>query len=136
LSQTIATAIAVQLFDNGKVQLANAGHPQPLLIGPNGCEFLPVAGPLLGLASDSMFAGHDINLDNDHRLFLYTDGLAEIGDTPKNHEINFGRIQSLLGETKTIPVDTSMAHLRKRIQQLISGQAEDDLTCVLLEIGD
>lgn len=133
LSKTIATAIAVLLSDDGTVLLANAGHPQPLLIGPGGIATLSVSGPLLGLAAESKFERHHIDLVGNRRLFLFTDGLTEIGDRREAHKLNFGRIQSLLEKTRTNSVETSMTRLERRIEKLISGQPADDLTCVLLD---
>ncbi|MFD4507015.1 SpoIIE family protein phosphatase [Streptomyces sp. NPDC058457] len=58
--------------------MARAGHPPPVLVHPDGTVSFPdlPAGPPLGVGS-LPFEAVDIDLPEDSRLVLYTDGLIE-----------------------------------------------------------
>ncbi|MCQ9133819.1 SpoIIE family protein phosphatase [Streptomyces hilarionis] len=63
----------------GRVTLASAGHPPPLLRTPGGAA-APVAlvpGPLLGIDPDAVFPVTEIAVTPGALLALYTDGLIE-----------------------------------------------------------
>ncbi len=71
--------------DSGALVFANAGHPPPLLIGPDGHGSYLKDGlaPLLGVTPH---AGQDVEatsrLEADSTLLLYTDGLVERRGAP------------------------------------------------------
>ncbi|HAL91635.1 MAG TPA: hypothetical protein DCM68_01260 [Verrucomicrobia bacterium] len=78
-----ATACCVS-FDlkTGKIQHANAGHPLPVVIDPDGTlrvARVPEAGlgPALGLFAEARYAHVDADLVPGKRVVFYTDGLTE-----------------------------------------------------------
>jgi serine phosphatase RsbU (regulator of sigma subunit) len=74
----VTATACVAIFDrpSGRVVLANAGHPPPLLRTAAGVSYLPVGGPLLGVEGDApgelAFA-----IGKNDVLLLFTDGLVE-----------------------------------------------------------
>jgi sigma-B regulation protein RsbU (phosphoserine phosphatase) len=75
-----ATLVAGRLGPQGEIELASAGHPQPLLVRPGGVETVPVSGLPLGLFCGAEFQSARIQLAPEDLLFLYTDGLSEAVD--------------------------------------------------------
>lgn len=60
--------------ESGFVQIANAGHPSPVLIGENGNYEVEAGGPLLGIFHDAQFPEETIQLRPGQTLLLYSDG--------------------------------------------------------------
>jgi phosphoserine phosphatase RsbU/P len=133
LTNTIATAVVLLISDDGRVRISNAGHPKPLLVGSRAAEHLPTSGSLLGLSLDTAFESHEFSLIMGQRIFLYTDGLSEIGDTPETHENNFSQIRSILKETAAMGISDAALKVEQCIDRLLTEQPRDDLTFVLLE---
>ena len=73
----IAT-VCILLIDpsTGAAQLANAGHPAPLIVTGEHAQPIDEHGSLLGLRSPDAIE-HAINLPLGSTLLLYTDGLIE-----------------------------------------------------------
>ncbi len=57
------------------VRLAGAGHPPPLRVGLDFCEWIETEGPLLGIFPDALFTEARFVLEPGQTLLLYTDGL-------------------------------------------------------------
>lgn len=64
----------------GRVRFATAGHPPPLLRGPDGRTDIPVVPPglLLGIDPRSEYPVSEMPLPQGSLLALYTDGLVEV----------------------------------------------------------
>ncbi len=80
----VAAGVAVLEPDTGRIRLAGAGLPNPLLVAADGAVHAqPAAGLLLGLVDDRMYtAGTEtvVELRPDERLLLFSDGLTEAQD--------------------------------------------------------
>lgn len=77
LTSTIVTAIAATFSDSGKVIVASAGHPRPLLYMQGvGWRPVPISGVLPGL-SDDLPETKTIQLGSGDGLLLFTDGISE-----------------------------------------------------------
>ncbi|MCD9199512.1 SpoIIE family protein phosphatase [Aeromicrobium wangtongii] len=75
--QTATVVVLVVDPATGHVELANAGHPSPLLLQGDGCEPMPMAGrPLLGVGAGSARTD-SLTLDEGDILLVYTDGVVE-----------------------------------------------------------
>ncbi len=71
-----ATAVCGMIHHGARrVTIAGAGHPPPLVIGPNGrAEPVITEGGMLGVFSDEPFTETCVTLRPDDLLVLYTDG--------------------------------------------------------------
>ena len=69
---------------------SNAGHPPPVLLGPDGrASFLErAADPLLGLGADGR-ADHTVDLPPGSSIVLYTDGLVERRGTAMQESLDW-----------------------------------------------
>jgi len=62
----------------GKVRVAGAGHPWPLVISKSGTTELRAEGPLLGVFPDAEFTQAEATLTPGQTLLLYTDGFEAL----------------------------------------------------------
>jgi len=80
--------VAIDLAD-GRAQLANAGHPPPVLRTRDGVRLVPGASPLLGIKTRPP-TETALTLDPDDLLVLYTDGLVET--RTESIDVNLARL--------------------------------------------
>ncbi len=82
--------------DSGRLDFVNAGHPYPLLRGPDGSVTELGNGCVpLGLREDPPLAAHRAQLDPGSVLLLYSDGLPEAVDR-EGRAFGFERVAELL----------------------------------------
>jgi sigma-B regulation protein RsbU (phosphoserine phosphatase) len=64
------------------LRTVNAGHPPPILVPTRNLEpeLLDSEGDVVGVFPDARFGVVDRNVEQGDRLFLYSDGLIELGD--------------------------------------------------------
>jgi anti-sigma regulatory factor (Ser/Thr protein kinase)/plasmid stability protein len=78
---TMTTAVYLA-FDPEResVTLVNAGHPPPLMIGPDGtARYLPVAADMaLGVSRGARYREQRFDVPSGSTLLLYTDGVIEV----------------------------------------------------------
>jgi serine phosphatase RsbU (regulator of sigma subunit) len=74
MSATVCCAIYD--WQTGSCELANAGHPPPLVVTGRSASFLPLGGTLLGVTALAEPASR-FTLNEGETLILYTDGLIE-----------------------------------------------------------
>ncbi|MFJ5230661.1 PP2C family protein-serine/threonine phosphatase [Kitasatospora sp. NPDC088391] len=122
-------------------QLYLAGHPAPLLLGPEAPVLLPSdqAGPALGLlpcdTTDSVWPPLRVGLAPGWRLLLYTDGLIEgkvgAGSPRLGQEGLIGLIadHQAAGLSRGRLVDSAIAE----VEELNGGALTDDVAVLLLE---
>ncbi|MFG0305321.1 MAG: PP2C family protein-serine/threonine phosphatase [Phycisphaerales bacterium JB040] len=74
-SSRFATAV-YGLIDapTGRVRLAGAGHPPPIVCGPSGSRRIETGGPLLGVFEEAEFGEAEFTLSPGEVLVLFSDG--------------------------------------------------------------
>ncbi|MBO0728118.1 MAG: serine/threonine-protein phosphatase, partial [Acidimicrobiaceae bacterium] len=115
---TVAYAV---LGEDGSLRVANAGHPPPLIIGPDGsAEFGPPALSV-PLGVDDAAEHHDrvMQLVPGSTVLLYTDGLVELPDVPVDRRL--ARLQAAAG-----PGDLSPDERCDRVLAAMVGDAHRD----------
>ncbi|MFC8226135.1 SpoIIE family protein phosphatase [Streptomyces sp. NPDC057287] len=112
---------------SGRCSMARAGHLQPVIVGPDGsAAFADVpGGPPLGLGG-MPFETLDIQLPENSRLVLYTDGLVEerLRDIDEGLELLRG---TLAGHPERTPEETCEVVLRV----LVPERARDDVALLV-----
>ena len=112
----------------GQFDYVNAGHEPALVVAPGGdIQELKPTGPALGLMPDQLFDAGVGQLEKDHCLFAFTDGLVE-ARSPSGDVFGAGRLRDAVRANGTIP-----AKLVRGVVDAVhafAGQAEphDDLT--------
>lgn len=125
--QTATVVVAAVDPTTGRVEVANAGHPPPLLLHDGACEALPTAGrPLLGVAHGQARTDELVLAPGDV-LLMYTDGLVERRGVEIDTSIErFRRAAVTTDHTRTL--DTWIDDLLTAVP----GTLDDDLTIVAL----
>jgi PAS domain S-box-containing protein len=137
-TDTLATAAVARFERSGRGQgwrrlrWANAGHPPPVLIPPDG-EARLLGGPsgdlLLGVDPESPRSEPVISVEPGTTLFLYTDGLVERRDRPIDEGID--RLLDLLAGLVGRPLDELCDTV---LDQLLPDTPQDDVALVAVRL--
>ena len=122
-----ASMVAARLFPDGRVELANAGHPRPLLADTRGVRPVEGSGLPLGLFAGAAYSGRELRLQPGETLLVYTDGWTEamVGD----EEFGVGRASAALRRASRLPVHELVASCRREMVEFLAGNPRgDDLT--------
>jgi serine phosphatase RsbU (regulator of sigma subunit) len=113
------------------VELAVAGHPSPVVFGPDGARLWHEArGPLLGVSPDQAYTAAARRLEPGRGLLVYTDGLVE----RRGEHIDDGlaRLVAAVGDVAEKPIDGLCDDLVHRLVPAHAGR--DDVCQVLLRV--
>ncbi|MFG2573761.1 PP2C family protein-serine/threonine phosphatase [Streptomyces sp. NPDC048481] len=129
-----ATAVIAR-FQPGEPELtwAAAGHPPPVLRGPDGRVRTLDAKPgaMLGIPLHQEIADHTVPLEPGSTLALYTDGLVE--RRAQGIDPGIQRLSAALGSFRTDELDADLDGSAERIlEPMLSDSERDDDVCLLL----
>ena len=129
----ITTFLGVLDMETGLVTYCNAGHNPPILLLSGEAGYLELADNLLiGVEKDTEYSSRTLQLGDGDTLFLYTDGLTEAENTPKE----------LFGEERALEIaqklcgasaEEQIKAMQSAVKQFV-GDAEqsDDLTMLAI----
>ncbi|WP_338482916.1 SpoIIE family protein phosphatase [Streptomyces sp. SCSIO 75703] len=100
----------------GTCEVARAGHPPPVVVGPDGVVDFPEvpAGVPLGVGG-LPFESAELRLAAGSRLVLYTDGLLE--DREHDLDVGLARVRRALEESGDSPEETCRAVLEAQLPE-------------------
>lgn len=129
-----ATAVIAR-FQPGEPVLtwAAAGHPPPVLRGPDGRVRTLDAKPgaMLGIPLHQEIADHTVPLEPGSTLALYTDGLVE--RRAQGIDPGIERLAAALGSLRAEELDADLDGSAERIlDPMLSDSERDDDVCLLL----
>ncbi|MBI5232430.1 MAG: SpoIIE family protein phosphatase [Coriobacteriales bacterium] len=130
--ETFVTAIfGVLDLTTGEMTFANAGHPAPVILGPDGVAALVEHGPLLGTdrAADYISSSHVLRPCES--VVLYTDGLTEARRADGEFFGEARLYRFLAGLTEAAPQDIATA-LFDEVWEFSDGKLRDDLAVLVL----
>jgi serine phosphatase RsbU (regulator of sigma subunit) len=109
---------------------SNAGHPPPLLLGPDGTASLleRTANVLLGVAPDTPRRHHTVALRPGATVVLYTDGLVEHRDATLDD--GFARLLTIAPDLAARPV----SELCDEILDRMAPDLTDDIALLALRV--
>ncbi len=117
-----------------RVVLANAGHPAPVIIRPDGrTEQVPGGGLPLGIFPDPEPAKIELQLSEGDVLFFYTDGLAD-ARSPQATYLEDSLTDSLAQLAGRRAADI-VSDMRKVVLDFSESVLHDDLTMLVLRAG-
>lgn len=119
-----ATLIALRLVADGTAEIANAGHPRPLLADRRGVRPIEGSGLPLGLFEDASYATRTITLAPGDTLLLYSDGLSEAATA--REEYGIGRAAAALRRTYQLPLPELLAACRDDVAAFLAGEPRSD----------
>ncbi|MEG3631389.1 SpoIIE family protein phosphatase [Streptomyces poriticola] len=121
-------------FDGGiRCTLASAGHPLPLLLGPDG-TVRTAAQPqtLLGVIEDTTYLSDTVELRRGDTLLCVTDGVTERRDGSRQLDDGDGLAAALAG-CAGLDAGTIAEHIRRLVHDFGSRPPEDDLALLVLQ---
>lgn len=121
-----ATIVIAQIHDDGAVQIANAGHPPPLIARAGGrIERIGSTGPAAGILEHSRWTSVYRHLGRGETLLLYTDGAIEAND------FGVDGVAAAFRSAASLPTSRSVAEALADAVKAHGG-IEDDLTLLVV----
>jgi serine phosphatase RsbU (regulator of sigma subunit)/anti-sigma regulatory factor (Ser/Thr protein kinase) len=121
-------------FDGGvRCTLASAGHPLPLLLGPDG-TVRTAACPqtLLGVVEDETYTSETFELRPGDSLLCVTDGVTERRDGPRMFDDADGLAAALAG-CAGLSAELIAERIRRLVHEFGGRPPEDDLALLVLQ---
>ncbi|WP_329470784.1 SpoIIE family protein phosphatase [Streptomyces sp. NBC_01723] len=121
-------------FEDGvRCTLASAGHPLPLLLGPDGAV-RAVAAPqtLLGVVEDATYASETFELRSGDTLLCVTDGVTERRSGSRQFDDGDGLAAALAG-CAGLDAELVAERIRRLVHEFGPRPPEDDLALLVLQ---
>jgi serine phosphatase RsbU (regulator of sigma subunit) len=117
---------------SGALRFSNAGHPSPMIIGPDGTvRELPLTGDvMLGAFAGSEFAESTERMLPDETLFMYTDGVLEA--RAGRQVFGADRLRAFLSSNAGMDPDSLLKALFGEVLRFSDGSVEDDIAMLAL----
>jgi DNA-binding response OmpR family regulator/anti-sigma regulatory factor (Ser/Thr protein kinase) len=133
LRSTMITCLVVALESDGRVRLASAGHPRPLLQAGQNLSYLPIQGILAGLSAGSDYEELSIRLGYDERLILYTDGMFESAADNASRSVLEQSVKSGIVDAVEQNLDNAADAVMIAFDRLAGATPKDDATLLIFE---
>jgi serine phosphatase RsbU (regulator of sigma subunit) len=121
-------------FDGGvRCTLASAGHPLPLLLGPDG-DVREVARPqtLLGVFEDASYTSETFELHPGDTVLCVTDGVTERRSGPHQFDDEDGLAKALTG-CAGLSAELIAERIRRLVHEFGARPPEDDMALLVLQ---
>jgi serine phosphatase RsbU (regulator of sigma subunit) len=137
LGATLFTTACYAVVDisNGRLVLANAGHPSPLVVRESTGEVEVIneqypAGAALGLFDETQYLTHELKVEAGDLLLVFTDGLFKV--TNLNSE-PFGtiRLRDSIRRHASFPLSKLTQDIFTEIETFAQGQGFSDDVCLI-----
>jgi sigma-B regulation protein RsbU (phosphoserine phosphatase) len=123
-----ATLVCGRASASGEVEICNAGHLPPFLIGPGEAQQINPTGLPLGAFCDEEFATTQVRVEPGQTILLYTDGLPEARNADGKMYGNKRLREAALGQRGRRPRDMVDICLKDLAAFRKDAPASDDLT--------
>ncbi|MCB0876852.1 MAG: SpoIIE family protein phosphatase [Solirubrobacterales bacterium] len=116
----------------GRVRVAVAGHPPPLIVHEAGTREVDPPGPILGAFEDADWELETLSLEPGDQLVVYTDGVVEA----RGQGGRFGadRLCRCLGDCSD--PDEAIQRIRSELAQFAVGELQDDAAALAIMLED
>ena len=133
LANQYATLVVGKINAQGEVEMCNAGHLPPIIVGGEKSVALDSTGLPLGMFSDSSFVSSGVRLAPGETLLLFTDGVTEAND-PDGVEFGTDRLrESINGSANGHPTELLQTCVNA-VAAFRNGTARnDDMTMLALK---
>jgi len=140
IEESFVTACSLFIdIANGRVLYANAGHPPPLLWRSSKKELsrFPLGGTILGPFPELVYENATLDLEEDDRIILYTDGIIE---TRSRTGEFFGddRLEAFIkghsSDSADCIADKFIEHLSRWSGRSQERALDDDLTLIVVDV--
>ena len=128
--EDFATALLVDASDPDTLVVVSCGHPQPVLVSPDGSAAHVETIPCLPLGLGAQYEAVTVRWSAGQRLLMYTDGLSEARD----RDGEFLPLLPLAPLLREGGGDEALDRLLDAVREHIPrGQLNDDLAVLLIE---
>lgn len=126
--------LAVLDLETGRVVMAQAGHPHPVILRKTGeIEFLGAGGFPIGLIKGVEYQDFEITLFEGDRLFILSDGVTECAG-PDGRLLGEKALSELLVQLRDQPVETLLTDLHNKLIAFSgSEKMSDDVSGIVFE---
>jgi sigma-B regulation protein RsbU (phosphoserine phosphatase) len=147
LSKTLITCIGAVVSDKD-IELVCAGHPAPILFSSakvqdsgrdtSGWQTLALKGALPGVVQDTCYQSHRLQLDNNERLLLCTDGFFDACKTKEQRESLLVSVGKELnksrdsGDSDDVNLSDNIQRVERIFKELCSD-VKDDVTVLVIQ---
>jgi sigma-B regulation protein RsbU (phosphoserine phosphatase) len=129
------TIVLAVLFPGreGRVALASAGHPEPILVRAGAApKTVSVGGMILGVFEEAAFEEAEVDLESGDSLVFLTDGLIEApgrdGQRP-----GLARVLQALDRSRALGAQAQAEALTAEVLAEAAGRMRDDMTVFILK---
>jgi sigma-B regulation protein RsbU (phosphoserine phosphatase) len=127
-----ATCVVIEVdASTGACRYANAGHPPPLLLSPEGVDELSVTGPLFGPLPGQHWRTGETSLSRGQILVAYTDGITEARNAA-GEEFGDERLMSCLRAAASGDACTLTEDVMNTVHIFGSERLKDDATLAVV----
>lgn len=118
----------------GRVTYANAGHPSPVVLEPDGKvrSFGQTTGTVIGIFQDYVCEQASESLGPGESLMLYTDGATEARNTAKEL-LGEARLEALVATCAGTGARESCERITAGVMEYQGSELADDLTLLVLK---
>jgi phosphoserine phosphatase RsbU/P len=129
------TLVLAVLFPGrqGRVALASAGHPEPVLLRTGaGPEPVSVGGMMLGVFEEAVFEGAEIDLEPGDSLAFLTDGVID-APAADGKRPGLPRVLRALDRSRALGAQAQAEALTAEMLAGAAGRMRDDMTVFVLK---
>lgn len=128
----VTAFVGVYDVATGQVGFVSCGHEPALVRRANGSvDALPVTGPPLGIAENSVFKESQVTLASNDTLLLYTDGISEAGPSRQALLGTEGLVHLFRDLPMEMGVQAQTQWLTEQISAYAQGIFRDDVAIIL-----
>jgi DNA-binding response OmpR family regulator/anti-sigma regulatory factor (Ser/Thr protein kinase) len=128
--EVFVTALVVDVLNDSSLEIASAGHPRPVLLGPDGTRQVQVDGQLLGFSPDAVYEAVRVTLEPSGRLLLVTDGF-DPADLAGGASAPDWLVEPIADYSR--PLDAAASAAASRAAERLGANPQDDWTLVVME---
>jgi sigma-B regulation protein RsbU (phosphoserine phosphatase) len=127
-----ATLTVSKLYPNGKIEICNAGHCFPMVLGHETSHSIEATGMPIGIFNEGEYFSKEITLLPGEMLLLYTDGLNEA--RKDEEEFGIDRLTELARRMINKSAKEAVELIIESLKNFLSGTAKlDDLTIMAVK---
>lgn len=133
LPGSFLTMMVVDLLNDGRVELAGAGHPRAMVASPFGITMVETDGPLPGLLEGAIYETVSLRLAPGERLFIPTDGIDPRAENAGTSAPPW--LTDVLAVAALASFEEGMELVDATIRQVLTHSPADDWTLLAIEPG-
>ncbi len=126
----ISTIIIVDIFTDGQVEAASAGHPPVAVISHDNSYILPVTGPIPGLLANPVYKTCKCQLRRGDKIAIITDGIDAQSSATAEFPV---RLLKQLTRNQYLPVAQLKPEMEKWLTRRLGPAPKDDWTLMIAE---